>query len=238
VALSTFRVLAEQGHTDAQNSLGDMYAIGLDVPQDHRRAAKWYRRAAIQGHALAQYSLGVMHMVGKGVRRDKIEAARWIRSATEMGRAINVYSLTLHIGQDVEYESPEAVRRWWRLAANQGHPIAQSFLGSKHLQHGERLDRKNQAAAAKWLRLAAEQNIVDAQYNLGTILANGLGVSPNPVRAYKWYAIAASRAKEGSAPDPVAGSAARARDQLASTMSQEQIANGERLANTWLEKHL
>lgn len=238
VALPTFRSLAEQGHMDAQNSLASMYAIGQGVRQDRARAAKWYRLAAIQGHALAQYSLGVMLSAGQGVGRNETEAADWIRGATELGRAINGYGLTIHIGQDVGPERLEAVRRWWHLAAEYGHPIAQSYLGSQFLKFGKKLDRRDLAVAAKWVRLAAERGIVDAQYNLGTVLANGLGVSPNPVLAYKWYAIAAARAAEGSPPDDIAGSARRARDQLASTMTQEQIANGERLARTWLWNHL
>lgn len=237
VALPTFRSLAKQGHMDAQNSLASMYAIGQGVRQDRARAAKWYRLAAIQGHALAQYSLGVMLSAGQGVSRDGPEAADWIRGATELGRAINGYGLTIHIGQDVGPERLEAVRRWWHLAAEYGHPIAQSYMGSQYLGYGEKLDRRDLAVAAKWLRLAAERDIVDAQYNLGTVLANGLGVSPNPVRAYKWYAIAAARAAERSPPDTVAGSAGRARDQLASTMTPEQVANGERLAKTWRENH-
>lgn len=41
-------------NANAQYSLGRMYRKGLGVPQDHREAAKWLRRAADQGNVLAQ----------------------------------------------------------------------------------------------------------------------------------------------------------------------------------------
>ena len=59
-AIRGFRVHAEQGHVEAQVSLGAMYAIGLGVPEDDAEAAKWYRKAAKQGHAEAQSRLDIM----------------------------------------------------------------------------------------------------------------------------------------------------------------------------------
>lgn len=37
---------AEQGHTEAQAMLGDMYANGVGVPKSYDRASFWYRRAS------------------------------------------------------------------------------------------------------------------------------------------------------------------------------------------------
>ena len=48
--------LAEQGHADAQFSLGFMYENGLGA-----EALKWYRLAAEQGLAEGQYNLGNMY---------------------------------------------------------------------------------------------------------------------------------------------------------------------------------
>ena len=59
-AIRGFRVHAEQGHVEAQVSLGAMYAIGLGVPQDDAETAKWYRKAAEQGHAKAQSRLDII----------------------------------------------------------------------------------------------------------------------------------------------------------------------------------
>ena len=44
-----YRVAAEQGHSQAQISLGLMYAFGRGVRRDPVEAVKWYRLAAAQG---------------------------------------------------------------------------------------------------------------------------------------------------------------------------------------------
>ena len=82
---SRSRQLAEQGNAAAQYILGWMYDEGMDVPQDHVEAAKWYRLAARQGDAMAQFSLGMMYAEGRGVLQDRDEAVKWWRLAAEQG---------------------------------------------------------------------------------------------------------------------------------------------------------
>ncbi len=49
-ALREFRLLAEQGHAEAQLYLGIMYSQGLGVPKDFVQAYRWYTLAADQGN--------------------------------------------------------------------------------------------------------------------------------------------------------------------------------------------
>ncbi len=42
-AVRWYRLAAEQGHAEGQNSLGFMYAFGRGVPQDDVEAVCWYR---------------------------------------------------------------------------------------------------------------------------------------------------------------------------------------------------
>ena len=53
----------------ARNNLGLMYGNGKGVPQDHKEAVKWYRKAADQGNAYGQNNLGTMFQNGQGVYR-------------------------------------------------------------------------------------------------------------------------------------------------------------------------
>ena len=48
------RTAAEAGIGEAQFILGVIYAVGLDIPQDHAAAVKWLRRAAQQGAEAAR----------------------------------------------------------------------------------------------------------------------------------------------------------------------------------------
>ena len=81
------QALAEQGHAQAQNSLGYMYDAGNGVSQDLEEAAKWYRKAAEQVEASAQFNLGVMYDRGEGVPMNSKEAVKWFRNAAEQGLA-------------------------------------------------------------------------------------------------------------------------------------------------------
>ena len=52
-ALREFRLLAEQGHAQAQVNLGILYSQGRGVPKDSVQAYGWYTLAAGQGDDLA-----------------------------------------------------------------------------------------------------------------------------------------------------------------------------------------
>lgn len=79
VAMELWRPLAEQGHVDAQLSLGVMYGFGEGVPKDDVQSAYWYDLAAKQGSAIAQLYLGVMYDTGRGVQQDDVKAYAWVR---------------------------------------------------------------------------------------------------------------------------------------------------------------
>ena len=88
-AVTWYRQAAEQGHADAQFTLGVMYFAGKGIPQDDAEAVTLYRLAALgnlvsaaeQGHAEAQFTLGVMYDTGKGVPQDNVEAHMWLNLA-------------------------------------------------------------------------------------------------------------------------------------------------------------
>ncbi len=81
-ALREFRVLAEQGHVNAQFNLGIMYAYSQGVPQDYAEAVMWYRMAAEQGNANAQNNLGVMYSTGHGVPQDYTKAGEVVQEGS------------------------------------------------------------------------------------------------------------------------------------------------------------
>ena len=76
-ALQELKPLAEQGHAEAQTTLGLMYEYGQGVPQDYTEAVKWFRKAAEQGDTGAQHSLGFMYFLGRGVPQDYVQAYTW-----------------------------------------------------------------------------------------------------------------------------------------------------------------
>ncbi|MDH4324242.1 MAG: sel1 repeat family protein, partial [Betaproteobacteria bacterium] len=88
-AFRWFLLGAQQGHTEAQFQLANLYALGLGLPESEsepdRAAATWYFEAARQGHAEAQHNLGILFLTGKGVVQSESEARAWFRRAAASG---------------------------------------------------------------------------------------------------------------------------------------------------------
>ncbi|MEL7230512.1 MAG: tetratricopeptide repeat protein [Pseudomonadota bacterium] len=70
--------LARSGNADAEELIGVMYALGLGVKRDDRRAFEWYLRSSLKGHPGAQSGLGWYYEVGRGLPApDKVRAYLW-----------------------------------------------------------------------------------------------------------------------------------------------------------------
>jgi TPR repeat protein len=129
-AATWYRKAAEQGHVEAQDTLGFMYRNGNCVPQNDAEAVKWHRMAAEQGHPGSQESLGIMYRDGEGVPKNAVEAVKLFQSAAEHGRlkSKNYLGMMYYSGKSVVRDDVEAVKLF-REAAEQGFPAAQANLG-------------------------------------------------------------------------------------------------------------
>ena len=108
-ALREFETLSEQGHANAQFNLGMMYTLGRGVAQDDKTAVKWYRRAGYNGNRDAKLIIAAEN-------GDKNAAFR-------LG---GMYSGTLGGGDFPEDRG--MARRYWKIAAEQGHSGAQRIM--------------------------------------------------------------------------------------------------------------
>ena len=75
---------------------------------------------------------------------------------------------------------------------------------------------------------AAEQGDASAQFNLGVAYDNGDGVLQDYSKAHMWYNLAAAKGAEN---------AGKNRDSIAKEMTSEQIAEAQKMAREWMEKH-
>ena len=82
--------------------------------------------------------------------------------------------------------------------------------------------------ALQYFLMAAEHGIAGAQNNLGYMYAHGDGVSQDFITAYMWFDIAAANGD---------GTALENRAIVAARMNPAEIAEAEKLAREWLEKH-
>jgi S1-C subfamily serine protease len=144
-----------------------------------------------------------------------VEAAKWYYKAAE--------------NQNIR------AQMWFRIAAAKGDASAQCTLGhlfddgsigveeesKDHPGVTENYHRKNPIKAMYWYRRAAAQGNVAAQNNLGVMYAKGQGVPQDYVEAYKWYNLAAAQGLSDAIDN---------RDEIASDMTPEQIAEAQQLA--------
>ena len=148
------------------------------------------------------------------------------------------------------------------MAADQGLPLAQLFLGVMYV-NGLGVPQDD-AEAARWFRLAADQGHAGAQFNLGFSYDRGEGVPRDDVEAVRWYRLAADQGDahaqtnlgamygtgRGVPQDYVEGHmwsnlaaaqltgedrdrAVRIRDIVAARMTADQIAEAQRRAREW-----
>jgi TPR repeat protein len=111
--------------------------------------------------------------------------------------------------------------RFLEPAAASGDIDAQSILGQMYLQ-GEGVPQ-NYEEAFRLLKNAAEHGNSDAQGFVAVLYLQGDGVSRDVVEAYKWVLLAS-----------VASDSAReVRDALASKLTPDQVAEGQRRALEW-----
>ncbi len=185
------------------------------------------RAKAEKGEADAQLILGYYYAGGLGVAKDEAEAVKWYRKAADQNLATAQYNLATCYdnGQGVSKNMAEAVK-WYRKAADQNLSKAQFNLGVCY-KRGEGV-AQNDAEAVKWYLKAAEQNYANAQFNLGLCCSRGQGVAQNDVEGYKWFLLSSGQGFEQGT-NVVA--------KLEAALSPEQIAEGKRRANNWLERH-
>jgi TPR repeat protein len=128
-------------------------------------------------------------------------------------------------GEGVPQDYVEGVK-WYRKAAEQGYAEAQHNLGRMYFT-GRGVDQDH-AEAMRWFRQAADQENAAAQHNLGVMYTRGLGVPQDYFQAYSWFSLSAANGYK---------EAAKGRDITAQHLTPEQIAEAERLAREWQEKH-
>lgn len=75
---------AEQGDSNAQNSLGCLYGDGRGTEKDLQKAFYWFQKAAENGNEVAQSNLGECYELGDGVEKDEVKAFEWYKNQLKM----------------------------------------------------------------------------------------------------------------------------------------------------------
>lgn len=189
---------AEQGDSDAQYRLGNMYTCGEPgLEKDVQTAVRWYKKAAALGHRDAQLHLGELYEKGKDVTQDYGEAIEWYEKAGAQGsiRALLRLGDLYTEGKGVErnyfnaQKNYKAVEDLLVKAANDGKVWAQNELA--YLYQCGKISETDCDKAIYWYEKAAAQGNTHAMDCLYRIYHGRERY--NPEAALKWKQQAASQ---------------------------------------------
>ncbi|AXI45657.1 sel1 repeat family protein [Sulfitobacter sp. SK012] len=117
-AMTEFLPAARSGNADAEELIGVMYAMGLGVPRDDRRAFEWYLRASLKGHPGAQSGIGWYYEVGRGIE------------AVDLVRAYMWYTLSAAGGDpDAAISLEEVVKKMTQEQIKEAHILVSDYKG-------------------------------------------------------------------------------------------------------------
>ena len=207
-AVEWYRQSAEQGNATAQYKLGVMYEYGKGISLDLAKAVECYRKSAEQGDADALYNLGIMYEQGRGVCQDYTKAVEWYRKAVEKGhwKAMVWFRKLAEQGNaDAQYYLGVMYERgiseddllhptyeWWNeLADFDVRCDCPCPDYAKAMKWYRKAAEQGHVGAQIWYQRSAKGGNTDAQYELGYMYHNGIGVSKDYIIAERWYIKAA-----------------------------------------------
>jgi TPR repeat protein len=170
--------------------VGELYANGLGVPQNDKKAAEWYQLAAGRGDPSAMFALAMFDLQGRAGPRDRQKSAKLLADAAKLGHPIAAYDLALlYIEGQLFPQDFAHAAELLRVAANAGNPQAQYALGTLY-KEGRGVP-KDTREAVRLFSLAALADEADAEVEYGIALFNGDGVDRNQQLAMAYFRKAA-----------------------------------------------
>ena len=203
----------DEGNVSAMAALGAQLLAGVDVEQDASMALEWLQRATQRNNSDAQYHLGMAYASGHGVRKNITEALRLLQLSSEQGQREARYHWAKCLEQHPKLiQTKGQVRHLYESAAKQGYAPAQLRLG--YLLRGEwiappqnlradetitghkksvykRHNDPDLMSALRYFTMAAEQGNADAQFEVGQMMAQGMGTTQLFEEAMRWYELSA-----------------------------------------------
>lgn len=218
-ALPGIKARAAAGDAAAQLELSRMYVNDFVLERDMSKARNLLKQAAKGGNqdAIKQFNLFKAYLrikdsadagshnakqelvdiylngYGLGVPVDYLTAATILKTLVTTGKAKPIYQLGMlyYDGKGLTQNFVKA-KKLIQQAAEMNYPPAQFQMGKWLLMKGTE-ETKHKALA--WFTKAALNNNPQAQFRLGFIYYQGLGVKRDILKAYAWYQLLVNNKK-------------------------------------------
>ncbi len=213
-AKAYFIQAAEKGNMLSQYNLAKMYQNGEAGDQDYGKALSWYKKSASQNSLVsdtdAPCEIGKMFLYGQGVEVNVDSAVYWFQNTTytcgkiEMGKLLlanNRIDDALSIFEKLAYKGNaeglyyfamilynQKVFRdaytFFKQSSDKGFLQSRCMVGLMQLL-GQGVT-KDVNSGVKLINSAADEGDPLAQYYMGDLYFNGVGVSKDLVKAKEW----------------------------------------------------
>jgi TPR repeat protein len=161
-AVEWFRKGAEAGSAKSQLNLGLMLRQGKSIPLDNAESLKWLDMAASTEDPDAIRTYGQLLFLGDALMMpDRKKAFPFVLKSAETGNAAsqNMVGVAYRDGDGTDKDHEKA-KEWFRKAALQNDPKAQSNLG--HLLGVDSPASPDRKEALKWLLIAKDNGEITA----------------------------------------------------------------------------
>lgn len=190
-ALNLATPRAENGDAAAQTLAAEIYARGLGVPTDLKKAAEWYGKAADQGVTEAQYRYAAMLLQGKYITRDKAKAEKLMKAAAEAGNPMAQFNYgQLLMSTHTDDTGIDLAYPWFEKAADAKLADGE-YAVSQILTNGTLKIKRDDVKARDYLTRAAQKGYDTAQFDLAIWLVEGRGGKRDYDAGFKWMLRAA-----------------------------------------------
>ena len=170
--------------------LGDLQILGYGVPRNAIKGYGDYVVAADEGVREAAFGAGNCNANGIGTYQCDEEALEWYLMAAKGGHREAQFLLSRIEQKLPSVELPEEEKlSWLQESARRGYLPALSALGWKLITDEGSEDATMQGVGL--VRRAAELNDGDAQFTLGVLYHDGLGVARCEATAARWWKASA-----------------------------------------------
>lgn len=201
-ACMLLQVESKNGNALATFDLGRIYADGLGVEMDDKKAQEYYEKALADFRFVenkkpwkyTQYRIGMMYARGLGTERNYEVAAEWFTKSANQKYKFAEYSLGGQYlrGQGVEQNNEKAFELYLR-SAKQGFPYAdfevakmyRDAIGTYKNEGKSHVHFKK--AFIGFAALEKQSHDDKIQYRLGWMLQNGIGTEKDMQRAKEYF---------------------------------------------------
>jgi len=183
---------AENGNSQAQYELSQMFYNGTGVPQNYSKAFEWAKMSSDNNDTNGHNMLGVLYSYGQGVEKNPEQAVMLFTKAAEAGnpKAQNNLGSLYENGKFVKKDYSIAFK-WYQKSAEQFDPSGQNSMGLLY-QHGRGVE-KDLEEAYHYFQKASNNGHSGAFNNLGVMFRDGIFISKNLQEAFTCFKKSAER---------------------------------------------